>query len=158
MHEKEYDLKVPGDSHYTKGKDKDSYKYKLKFVFGVDIVDLVELLGPEAACKLLKYYEGGNMYIPKLNTIKRRVRATMIREEFKDLVAKGADAPAAEKHLAKKFDYSLLTIKEKLGHWYPKPISKKEKAERHKLNSEMDKKLVELLTLHHDLFKAYGIL
>lgn len=69
--------------------------------------ELAECIGIESYCKLLQYYGGSHIYIPKPNTINKLERDRMIIEEY----AKGA----SYREIAIK--YGLTTI------WVRKIIS-----------------------------------
>lgn len=156
MKVKNYRVRTKGDNLY-KGRDK-SYEYSLKWLFGVNVEDLVELLGAEPACKLLSFYGGTCMYIPKPSTMKRRIQEAMIREEYLQLIEDGVKLFAAQKHLAKKYKCHLMSIRKKIGKQYPFFTDSVDKKRLFAMRNVADKKAVELISQYRGLFKRYKLI
>lgn len=47
-------------------------------------LEVVEIIGLESYKKLIQYYAGTTIYIPKLSDIERRLRNEKIRDEYKE--------------------------------------------------------------------------
>jgi hypothetical protein len=146
-----------GSNFYSPGK-KEGYRYVNKFVHGVNVPDLAELIGPEATAKLIKYYGGHYMYIPKIKTIQRQLLDAMIREKYNFMVKKGASKASVERHLSKEFDIPLSTIVHKLGKWFYNPKKSKQVKQGKLIKHEIDKKLIEIVSVYKEIFKKFGII
>lgn len=131
-------------------KGKYGYRYLLKYIFKITLEDLIELLGAEAACKLIKYYNRCNLYIPSITTVQKRVEGTMMREEYAKLDKKGVGHMAILAYLSRKYKYDLATVR--------KRVSGGKNMQKFNLDVAADKHLVELLAQHYEVFKKYNII
>ena len=148
MKEKVYAMNTTGTS-----KDK-TYKYCLRYIFGVNVEDLIQLLGPEAAVKLLHYWGGSCVYIPLVKTTRRRLTDVMLKEKCIELLKKGKTRKEIIDQLYKEnVGYSKNTLKMKLVKW----IGDSESKERTQFKDVTNEHLMALVSMNYDLFKKYRI-
>lgn len=130
-----------------------------RFVFGMNLPDLIDLIGVEAACKLLKYYSGTNIYLPRLTTIQKTIKIALIREEAKILIQEGESVKEIDKSLAIKYKTSIKFVKvAREGNTIPNQLKKEALKNRLRLQNEINNRLLELVREHREIFKSYGIL
>lgn len=132
-----------------------SYKYNHDFVFNITIGDLVDLLGAETACKLIRFYGGSNLYIPSHKTFRRRLRNTKLRHEYKTRIENGGAVAQVIDHLAKTYRMNPVMISKIVGRWY---ASEEEYLKRHRAEVLQDEKTAEVVALNLAVFQEYNLI
>lgn len=92
MEIKETPRTSPGNSVYFKQKNKKPkkmYHYTMKNLTSMKFDDMIDIFGIDVACKLVKEYSGCRIYIPRLSSLKKDLKHTLIRAEWKMLKRKG---------------------------------------------------------------------
>lgn len=149
MKEKVYAIKTKGDS-----KDK-LYQYSLRYIFGANVENLTELIGPEASVRLLYFFGGTCMYIPSIKTTRRRLREAIVKERCIKLLGEGKRRKEIIDQLQReKVGYSRNTLKMKMTRWFGESEDKKMTM----LKDICNECLLELVRENYDLFRAYRIL
>lgn len=148
MKQKSYEIKVKGSS-----KNK-VYKYHLRHLFGVNLEDLILILGPEGAARLLHYYGSTSMYVPSVKSIRNRLRNAMIKDECSRLLEAGKTRnEVIEELLRKQVGYSRNTLKMKLVRWF----GEFEDGKHYKFKDAINENLVDLISENYEVFKTYRI-
>lgn len=149
MHEKRYDIK-------TKGTSKDKlYHYQLRYIFGVNIKDLIALIGPVAAVRLLHFYGGTCMYIPAVKTIRKKMNEALVKKRCMGLLKEGKSRnEITEQVLKEGTGYSKNTLKMKMVRWFGESSDK----EVFMFKDTANEHLVEMINENYDLFRSYRIL
>lgn len=151
MKEKVYTIKTRGSS-----KDKD-YQYVMRCISGVNLEDLIALLGPEAAVRLFKFYGGTYMYIPSVKTIRKRINEALVKDRCVKLLKEGKTRKEIIDLLHRESGYSKNTLKMKMVRWFGES-GDEETAKIAKAKDAFNDSLVEAASRYYDIFKSYGIL
>lgn len=149
MHEKNYDIK-------TKGTSKNKlYQYRLRYIFGVNIEDLIKLIGPVAAVRLLRFYGGTCMYIPTTKTIRKRMMEVIVKKRCMQLLKVNIPRnEIIEQLLSEGAGYSRNTLKMKMVKWFGESNNK----EVFQFKDALNERLEQMISENYDLFRSYGIL
>ncbi|MGO9613846.1 MAG: hypothetical protein ACLPX5_12525 [Dissulfurispiraceae bacterium] len=149
MHEKNYDIK-------TKGTSKDKlYQYHMRYIFGVNIEDLIALIGPVAAARLLHFYGGTCMYIPAVKTVRKKMNEVLLKKRCIHLLREGKSRNAITEQLLKEgIGYSRNTLKMKMVRWFGESTEK----DKFMFKDVASEQLVQMIAENYDLFRSYRIL
>lgn len=133
-----------------------TYVYYLSKLRFVEFVDLTDLIGVTATCRLIQRIGGKELKVPKLTNIRRRFLQAVIRAEFSKMKGTKKDR---YKILAKKYNYTEKGIMRITEH--DAFVSKYEKVYYKNRKPEiklLDEKLLEIMQLHLPTLKKFGII
>jgi len=155
---KDVKLKVRGRPRKDKLPPK-IYEYMIKNLSSLRFDDLIDIMGIDAACKLLDLFSGGYMYIPKKSAIKKDFLHALIRYEYDYLItSEEYNITNSVKLLANKYGLHEEMIYKILGRKNNDALNKEIFKRKLQIDRIRDVNLLNILKNNLDKLKAHDLI
>ena len=134
------------------------YEYMIKNLSSLRFDDLVDIMGIDAACKLLDLFSGGYMYIPKKSAVKKDFIHAMIRATAEQLRQEKFKMVEIVKMIASNYPVKEEMIYKILGLKNSDAMNKEKFKKKIQIDNIRDKNLINLLKNNFEKLKAYQLI